>query len=74
MILEMKASEESTLDAFIPIVPIFFSYLISFIYVGVYWNNHHHLFQITEKVNGKVLWANLHLLFYLSLIPFATFG
>jgi uncharacterized membrane protein len=52
--------------------PIFISYLLSFIYIGIYWNNHHHLFQITEKVNGKILWANLHLLFWLSLIPFAT--
>lgn len=72
MVLEMKAPEETSLEGLISIVPIFISYLISFIYVGAYWNNHHHLFQITEQVNGKVLWANLHLLFWLSLIPFAT--
>ena len=72
MVLEMKAPEETTLESLIPIIPVFISYLISFIYVGAYWNNHHHLFQITERVNGKVLWANLHLLFWLSLIPFAT--
>ena len=72
MVLEMKAPEETSLEGLIPIVPIFISYLVSFIFVGVYWNNHHHLFQITEQVNGKVLWANLHLLFWLSLIPFAA--
>ena len=72
MVLEMKAPEETTLEALFTILPVFISYLISFIYIGTYWNNHHHLFQITEQVNGKVLWANLHLLFWLSLIPFAT--
>ena len=72
MVLELKAPEEVTFHALISEIPIFVSYLISFIYIGIYWNNHHHLFQITEKVNGKILWANLHLLFWLSLIPFAT--
>ncbi len=72
MVLEMTAPEETTLDTLMPTVPIFISYLVSFIFVGTYWNNHHHLFQVTEQVNGKVLWANLHLLFWLSLIPFAT--
>lgn len=72
MVLELKPPEELTLHALIPDIPIFVSYLISFVYIGIYWNNHHHLFQITEKVNGKILWANLHLLFWLSLIPFAT--
>ncbi len=72
MVLELKAPHEMTLKALIPIIPVFISYVISFIYIGIYWNNHHHLFQITEKVNGKILWANLHLLFWLSLIPFAT--
>lgn len=72
MVLEMKAPEETTFEALLSILPIFISYLISFIYIGTYWNNHHHLFQITEQVNGQVLWANLHLLFWLSLIPFAT--
>ena len=72
MVLELKAPHEITLEALIPTIPVFISYVISFIYIGIYWNNHHHLFQITEKVNGKILWANLHLLFWLSLIPFAT--
>lgn len=72
MVLEFKVPEEVTLVALIPIIPSFVSYLLSFIYLGIYWNNHHHLFMITEKVNGKILWANLHLLFWLSLIPFAT--
>ena len=72
MVLEIKAPDEVTIDAIIPLFPIFLSYLLSFIYIGIYWNNHHHLFQITKSVNGKVLWANLHLLFWLSLIPFAT--
>ena len=72
MVLELKPPHDTTLNSILEILPIFFSYLISFIYVGIYWNNHHHLFQITEKVNGKILWANLHLLFWLSLIPFAT--
>ncbi|UFH30715.1 TMEM175 family protein [Chryseobacterium sp. C-71] len=71
MVLELKAPEETNLKGLISIAPIFISYL-SFIYVGIYWNSHHHLFQITEKVNGKILWANLHLLFWLSLIPFTT--
>ena len=72
MVLEFKVPEEVTFEALIPIVPSFISYLLSFIYLGIYWNNHHHLFMITEKVNGKILWANLHLLFWLSLIPFVT--
>ncbi len=72
MVLELEAPDEVTLEALIPLFPVFISYLISFIFLGIYWNNHHHLFQITERVNGKILWANLHLLFWLSLIPFAT--
>lgn len=72
MVLELEAPHEFTFDALIPVLPNFISYLMSFIYLGIYWNNHHHLFQMTEKVNGKILWANLHLLFWLSLIPFAT--
>ncbi len=72
MVLEFEAPEEATFKALIPIIPVAVSYLFSFIYVGIYWNNHHHLFQITEKVNGKILWANLLLLFCLSLIPFTT--
>lgn len=72
MVIEMKAPEETTLEALLPMMPKFISYLISFIFIGTYWNNHHHLLQATERVNGKVLWANLHLLFWLSLIPFST--
>ncbi|SOE23426.1 Uncharacterized membrane protein [Spirosomataceae bacterium TFI 002] len=72
MVLELKVPEETDFHSLISILPIFLSYLMSFIYIGIYWNNHHHLFQITELVNGKILWANLHLLFWLSLIPFAT--
>ena len=55
-----------------PLLPVFLSYVLSFVYVGIYWNNHHHLLQATTKINGKILWANLHLLFWLSLIPFTT--
>lgn len=72
MVLEMKAPEETTFQGLMKIAPIFISYLLSFIYLGIYWNNHHHLLQVTQKVNGKILWANLHLLFWLSLIPFTT--
>lgn len=72
MVLELKASEETDLNSLLAKAPVFLSYVFSFIYVGIYWNNHHHLFQITQKVNGKILWANLHLLFWLSLIPFTT--
>lgn len=72
MVLELKAPEETTVNSLLQKTPVFISYIFSFIYLGIYWNNHHHLFQITEKVNGKILWANLHLLFWLSLIPFTT--
>jgi len=72
MVLELKTPKETDFHSLIPKIPIFLSYLISFIYIGIYWNNHHHLFQITQKVNGIILWANLHLLFWLSLIPFTT--
>ena len=72
MVLEMKAPEDTTLVGLWSIFPVFMSYILSFIYLGIYWNNHHHLMQVTQKVNGPILWANLHLLFWLSLIPFAT--
>lgn len=72
MVLEMKAPEDTSFESLLSLAPVFISYLLSFIYLGIYWNNHHHLFQATERVNGKILWANLHLLFWLSLIPFAT--
>lgn len=72
MVLEMKAPEETSIKGLLEVFPVFLSYLLSFIYLGIYWNNHHHLLQLTQRVNGKILWANLHLLFWLSLIPFAT--
>ncbi|RNI29357.1 TMEM175 family protein [Rufibacter latericius] len=72
MVLEFKIPHERTFEALLPLVPVFLSYVLSFIYVGIYWNNHHHMLHSTEKVNGPILWANLHLLFWLSMIPFAT--
>jgi uncharacterized membrane protein len=72
LVLELKVPEESTLNSFLEISPVFISYLVSFLFVGIYWNSHHHIFQMAKKVNGKILWANLHFLFWLSLIPFAT--
>ena len=72
MVLEMKVPHETGLAALRPVFPVFLSYLLSFIYVGIYWTNHHHLFQSTRRVTGGLLWANLHLLFWLSLVPFAT--
>ena len=72
MVLEMKVPKGAELSDIKPLIPVFSAYLFSFIYVGIYWTNHHHLIQITEKINGKVLWANLHLLFWLSILPFAT--
>jgi uncharacterized membrane protein len=72
MVLEMKAPQSPDPDALWPVLPAFLSYVLSFVYVGIYWNNHHHVFQAVERVNGTTLWANLHLLFWLSLIPFVT--
>jgi uncharacterized membrane protein len=72
MVLEMKPPHEASLAALRPVFPVFCSYVLSFIYVGIYWNNHHHLLQATQHVTGGILWANLHLLFWLSLTPFAT--
>lgn len=72
MVLEMKAPHGDSFEALLLIVPVFLNYVLSFIYVGIYWNNHHHMLQATRKVSGAVLWANLHLLFWLSLFPFAT--
>ncbi|MGV0024711.1 TMEM175 family protein [Phormidesmis priestleyi] len=72
MVLELKVPHGTDLAALRPLVPIFLSYLLSFIYLGIYWNNHHHLLQAVRQVNGRILWANLHLLFWLSLIPFVT--
>lgn len=72
MVLEFKTPHQATLAALRPLVPSFLSYLLSFVFLGIYWTNHHHLLHITERVSGSVLWANLHLLFWLSLIPFTT--
>lgn len=72
MVLELKAPHGSGFDALLPIIPIFLSYVLSFVYVGIYWNNHHHMLHAAEHVSGAGLWANLHLLFWLSLIPFVT--
>ena len=72
MVLEMKSPRAPTLAALRPVLPVLLSYILSFIYIGIYWNNHHHLLHATQHVNGATLWANLHLLFWLSLIPFTT--
>jgi uncharacterized membrane protein len=72
MVLELKVPHAVELAALKPLLPVLLSYVLSFIYIGIYWNNHHHLFQATERVSGGILWANLHLLFWLSLFPFTT--
>jgi uncharacterized membrane protein len=72
MVLELHAPEEPTWAALRDLLPTFCAYVLSFVYLGIYWNNHHHLFQMTDCVNGAALWANLHLLFWLSLVPFVT--
>jgi uncharacterized membrane protein len=72
MVLELRVPHAPTLAALQPLLPVFASYVVSFVYVGIYWNNHHHLWQAVDHVNGPVLWANLHLLFWLSLFPFVT--
>jgi uncharacterized membrane protein len=72
MVLELKVPHEPTLEALGGSATGFLTYLLSFVYIGIYWNNHHHMFQVVEKVNGAVLWGNLHLLFWLSLFPFTT--
>lgn len=72
MVLELKVPHGSNLAALRPLIPIFLSYTLSFLIIGIYWNNHHHLLQIINHVSGRILWANLHLLFWLSLIPFTT--
>ena len=72
MVLEMKVPHGADLAALRPLIPVFLSYILSYIYIGIYWNNHHHLLQAVRHINGRILWANLHLLFWLSLVPFAT--
>lgn len=72
MVLELKVPHDMTLRALVPLIPVFLSYVLSFIYLGIYWNNHHHMLHTCREVTGAILWANLHLLFWLSLIPFTT--
>src|SRR5258707_11208311 len=72
MVLELKAPHSADWHALEPLIPVLLSYVLSFVFVGIYWNNHHHLLQAVRRVSGGVLWANLHLLFWLSLIPFVT--
>lgn len=72
LVLELKVPHGADFEALRPIFPVFVTYVLSFIYLGIYWNNHHHMLQASRHINGKILWANLHLLFWLSLVPFAT--
>jgi uncharacterized membrane protein len=72
LVLELKVPHGESVDALTPVIPVFLSYVLSFIYVGIYWNNHHHMLHATRRVTGPVLWANPHLLFWLSLVPFTT--
>jgi uncharacterized membrane protein len=72
MVLELRVPHGSDWAALTPLVPVFLTYVLSFVLLGIYWNNHHHMFQITQRINGQILWANLHLLFWLSLVPFVT--
>src|SRR5262247_4919710 len=72
MVLEMKTPSGADVEALRAVIPVFSSYVLSFVFVGIYWNNHHHLFQAARQVNGLILWANLHVLFWLSLMPFVT--
>src|SRR4051812_46478654 len=72
MVLELRVPEETDLAALRPLVPVFLAYALSFIYLGIYWNNHHHMLAATSSIRGGALWANLHLLFWLSLVPFTT--
>jgi uncharacterized membrane protein len=72
MVLELKVPHDADPEALVPLIPVFLSYVLSFVYVGIYWSNHHHMFHAVHHVNGAILWANLHLLFWLSLVPFVT--
>jgi uncharacterized membrane protein len=72
MVLELKIPQKADVSDLLPLAPVILSYMLSFVFLGIYWNNHHHLFQAVKRVNGRVLWANLHLLFWLSLTPFVT--
>ena len=72
MVLELKLPHDASFSALCALLPTLLAYLLSFVFIGIYWNNHHHMLQVTSRINGKILWANLHLLFWLSLVPFAT--
>lgn len=72
MVLELRTPHDANLEGLAPMIPVFLCYLLSFVFLGIYWSNHHHLLQAVKKVDGRVLWANLHLLFWLSLVPFVT--
>jgi uncharacterized membrane protein len=72
MVLELRVPHETTLEALRPLFPVFLSYVLSFVYLGIYWNNHHHMLHVAQRVDGAILWANLHLLFWLSIVPFVT--
>jgi uncharacterized membrane protein len=72
MVLEMKVPQDAGLGALASVIPVFFSYVLSFVYVAIYWNNHHHFFHLVRHVSGGMLWANIYLLFWVSLVPFAT--
>ena len=72
MVLELRVPRGDDLGALRPLLPVFLTYVLSFVFLGIYWNNHHHMLHATDRVNGKILWANLHLLFWLSLVPFVT--
>src|SRR5881397_1039284 len=72
MVLELRVPGGAELEALRPLIPVFLTYILSFTFLGIYWNNHHHMLQMTHHINGRVLWANLHLLFWLSLVPFVT--
>jgi TMEM175 potassium channel family protein len=72
MVLELKIPHGTDALALAPLLPVFLTYVLSFVYLGIYWNNHHHMLHVTDRINGGILWANLHLLFWLSLVPFAT--
>jgi uncharacterized membrane protein len=72
LVLELKIPHGADVEAIRPLLPVFLTYVLSFVVIGIYWNNHHHMLQVTERINGMILWANLHLLFWLSLFPFVT--
>src|SRR4029453_3418584 len=72
LVLEMKVPHGEAMEILVPVIPVFLSYVLNFVYLGIYWNNHHHMLYACQKVTGPILWANLHLLFWLSLVPFST--